>query len=95
MRKQPNLVVKIATILSSLLLVGGCVSYRSGVFDTLPEVKPIQDAKQENPSKPASNTAKLITDLPPADPAGSEAKKSDPVIFSGTKAPILNSVITP
>jgi hypothetical protein len=32
--KAPNLFVKLATVLSSVLLVAGCVSYRSGAFDS-------------------------------------------------------------
>ena len=77
MEKRPNIAIKIATILSSLLLVGGCVSYRAGVFDPRPEAQATQNAGQENP--------------PPPDPAGSDAKKPDPVIFNGTKAPFRYS----
>jgi hypothetical protein len=81
MDKRPSVAIKIATILSSLLLVGGCVSYRAGVFGPIPEAKATQTAEEKNP--------------PPADPAKSDAKKSDPVIFYGTKAPFGFSNVTP
>lgn len=31
--KNPGLLVRLTTIASSLLLVGGCISYRAGAFD--------------------------------------------------------------
>ena len=80
MEKQPNVVIKTATLLSSLLLVGGCVSYRAGVFDPIPEAKTTQGAEEKNPA--------------PSDPAETAAKKSDFVVSPGTKAP-FNFITTP
>ncbi len=33
--KQPNFLLKLATVVSSILLVGGFVCYRAGAFDWL------------------------------------------------------------
>ncbi len=92
MRKQPNVVIKIATLLSSLLLVGGCVSYRGGMFDAIPETMSAQNTQAGNQSKSPPDSAKTTADTQPADPAGPNAKKTDPVIFYGTKAPFNFSI---
>jgi hypothetical protein len=95
MGKQPNLVIKIATVLSSLLLVGGCVSYRAGVFDNPLENKSNPSAEQESPTRPPLDSAKIVAEPAPSDTAGTAAKKSDFVLSPGTKAPLRGSIITP
>src|SRR5262245_45233952 len=49
---QPSFLIKAATLVSSLLLVGGCVSYRAGAFNGL-------TGATATPAVPATN--------PPAD----------------------------
>jgi hypothetical protein len=42
--KRPNMLLKVVTVASSLLLVGGCVAYQSGAFDRFmwPKAQPAE-----------------------------------------------------
>jgi len=55
--KQPNLIIKAATLLTSLLLAGGCVSHQAGLFSSSALTNAEQSAKtrSEQPGSGANS----------------------------------------
>jgi hypothetical protein len=83
--KEPNLVVKIAVVASSILLVGGCVSYHAGAFNSLL-------ASKDNVADPGNG------DTSPGPQVKSEQKPASaqtPItIMPSTKSPNPRDVIS-
>jgi hypothetical protein len=77
--KQLHMLVKVAVVASSLLLVGGFVSYRAGAFDALmgPSAQPAEPTAPQQPppgateSAPAmmsSSKSLILSNAPPYQP---------------------------
>jgi hypothetical protein len=65
--KQPHLFVKIAVVISSVLLLAGCVAYRAGAFDWLTGSGPPRadsETKRTGDEKPPETTTPTATETP-------------------------------
>jgi hypothetical protein len=94
--KQPHALLKLAAVVSSVLLVGGFVSYRAGAFTGLMETgeQPAEPASSPDPEKNlmGGSKSKTISFEPPAaqqPPPGTGPRS--PTIMSGSKsiAPVI------
>jgi hypothetical protein len=70
--KHANVVLKLAAVASSIVLVGGFVSYRAGALNWL--------VAYEAPTR--------VEDKSPADPPQADGTSTNPVIMSGSKSGI-------
>src|SRR5262249_19401741 len=78
--KQQNVLIKLATILSSLLLTGGCVAYRSGALNWL----------SSTPSQPSASSDGSM----PQEAATDGAQSTD-TAKSQRRGPFLTSTKSP
>ena len=95
--KQPNLLLKLAVVASSLLLVGGLVSYRAGVFGRFGGAvsRPADAASPTTPEEGAffggSKSAEIFHQpTTPAQPPPGTTKPA-PTIMGGSKSGIQST----
>ncbi len=88
--KSPNSLLKVATVVSSVLLVGGFVSYRAGAFDWLTGTGARPANSESSPALDPSLLSGSKSDLIFREPANSQqpppAAQPAPAIMSGSKS---------
>jgi len=70
--KQPNSLLKLAAVASSVLLVGGCVAYRAGAFNWL--------------TGTSSQSGEVLPEPGTSEQPTPDTKQPMPTIMGGTKS---------
>jgi len=84
--KQPNTLLKLAVVASSVLLVAGFVSYRAGAFNWL--MRPSLRSADSESGFDSSKSGKVFRQSSPAQQPSPGTTPPESTIMSGSKSPI-------
>lgn len=89
--KQSRSFLKVAVIVSSVLLVGGLVSYRAGAFDWFMGTS----AQSSGDAVMGGSKSKAFLVEPPSESAPSGPAKDSAIIMGGSKTIAITPLVSP